>query len=375
MHAARLARFLSSSLGSTLIVATLAGCGDNTTSPDASAPVDVIVDATPDVAADKPPPQSSLIYGPCRSDNECAVGLSCSTESASGIPGGECNRVCASDEDCVLIPKDGTAAVDGYCPPAVGTAPRRCQRVCANGIDCERPGFTCRTYNSGMLTETRACIAVCTDETCVNGTVCDHESGRCRLASAMPTGRTLGQTCEPEIRAGSPTPPPDRLCRSNLCRADFNPDSRGNPYYSGWNGGYCISRCILPQGFNTSAFWGPVGMTVDLPQATCPSGGICIPGGGFAWGNLGLAVYGSYARDDLGVCMQGCQSNADCRGSDGYVCQKTIQFSQTGSRRYSNGFCFPVNCMNMATPCPTSLTCRRNTDGSGSCVPAMTMTP
>ncbi len=368
MHAARLARILSRSLCSTLIVAALAGCGDSTASPDASAPADVVTpvdatpDAAPDVSPDVPPPQSSLIYGPCRADTECAVGLTCRTERETGIPGGICNRVCMSDKDCVLIPDDGTPPVDGFCPPAVGTAPRYCQRVCANGIDCERPGFTCRVYNSGMLNETRACIAVCTDESCVDGTICDHESGRCRLASTMPTGRTLGQSCEPEVRAGSPTPPAERICRSGVCQADFNPDSRGNPFYTGWNGGYCTARCILPQGFNSSTFWGPAGMTVDLPQASCPTGGICFPAS-------------SLARGDLGVCYMGCQQNSDCRTAEGYFCQKTVQLTQTTSRRFSNGFCIPVNCMNTATPCPTGLTCRRNTNGSGSCIPAMMAAP
>lgn len=368
MQSARLARILSRSLGSTLIVAALVGCGGETTTPDAAAPVDAATDTAADTAVDttppvdKPPPQMSLIYGPCRSNDECAVGLTCRTESASGFSGGECNRECTSDKDCLLVPADGSPAIDGWCPPAVGTAPRMCMRVCANGIDCERDGYTCRVYNSGMLNETQACIPVCTDASCVNGTTCDHESGKCRPSGSTPTGRTLGQSCQPEMRAGSPTPPADQICRSGLCQPDFNPDSRGNPFYTGWNGGYCISRCILPQGFNSSTFWGPAGMTVDLPQATCPMGGVCLPAS-------------SYARGDLGTCYHSCQSNADCRGAEGYFCQKSIQLTQTTSRRFSNGFCIPVNCTNTATPCPTGFTCRRNSNGSGSCIPEMMASP
>lgn len=364
----RVASILSRSFGSTLLVAALAGCGSETTSPDAStvdATPDVAADTTPppaDVTPDKPPAQSSLIYGPCRATAECAEGLTCRTEAETGSPGGECNRTCASDKDCVLIPGDGSPPIDGYCPAAVGSAPRICQRVCANGIDCERDGYTCRVYNAGMLNQIRACIPVCTDESCVNNTVCDHDSGRCTPRGAMLTGRTLGQTCTPEMRPGSPTPPASAICRSGLCQADFTPDSRGNPFYTGWNGGYCVSRCILPQGFNSSTFWGAAGMTVDLPQASCPMGGVCLPAS-------------SYARGDLGTCYKGCVNNTDCRAAEGYFCQRSIQLSATTSRRFSNGFCIPVNCMNTMTPCPTGFDCRRNTNGSGSCIPAMMATP
>ncbi len=370
MHVARFAPILSSSLGSALLLASLAGCGSETNTPADSGTPDAPVDTAPadaseaavDVAPDRPA-QMSIIYGPCRADTECAEGLTCRTEAATGFPGGECNRTCTSDEDCVLIPTDGSTPVDGWCAPAVGSAPRMCQRVCANGIDCERPGYTCRTYNSGQLNQVSACIPVCTDESCVDGTVCDHDSGRCRAMGSTPVGRTLGQTCQPETRMGAPTPPPEMQCRSTLCQPDWTPDSRGNRFYTGWNGGYCVSRCILPAGFNSSTFWGPAGMTVALPQASCPMGGLC------------LAFNGSLARGDLGTCYQECQSNTDCRQSDGYMCQKTVQLSATNTRRFSNGFCVPVNCMNTATPCPSGLTCRRNSNGTGSCVPEMAMTP
>ena len=368
MQAARFAPHFSRALGFALVAAALAACGGETASPDAATADVTPVDAAPDVApdlveVDKPPPQSSLIYGPCRADAECAEGLTCRTEAASGISGGECNRTCTGDKDCVLILPDGAGAVDGWCPPAVGSAPRTCVRVCANGVDCERPeAFTCRVYNAGTLTEVRACIHVCSETSCINGNVCDHESGRCRPMGTPPTGRTLGQTCQPETRTGSPTPPPDRICRSGLCQPDFNPDSRGNPFYTGWNGGYCLSRCILPEGFNSSTFWGKPGMTVPLPQANCPMGGVCLPSS-------------SYARGDLGSCYQGCTTNTDCRASDGYFCQRQIQLTQTTSRRFANGFCVPVNCTTAATPCPSGFSCRRNTNGSGSCIPAMMASP
>ena len=137
----------------------------------------------------RPPMKPSDIYGPCDSDAECVDGLTCNTEARTGFPGGQCNRTCTSDDDCVLRPSDGSAPVDGWCRPAVGDAPRTCSRVCANGIDCERTGYTCRQFNPGMLNQVSACVAVCTADSCVNGTACNADTGLCRMAGSTPTGR------------------------------------------------------------------------------------------------------------------------------------------------------------------------------------------
>lgn len=372
MRASPSAAFFAVPFG--LVLALGAGCGSTTSNPtpDAGGGNDVAVmpdasgdgqtggDASQDVPADEPKPMKpSQIYGPCNADSQCEDGLTCRTEAASGAPGGECNVACTSDEDCVLRPSDGSAAIDGWCQPTSDGSPRRCLRVCANGIDCERAGYTCRVFNSGQLNQVRACISVCTDDTCTHNTVCDHQSGRCIARGTTPTGRTLGQTCEPTVRAGSPTPPAEQQCVSQLCQADWTPDSRGNRYYTGWNGGYCISRCILPAGFNSSTFWAET----TLPQSNCPMGGICFPSS-------------TLARGDIGVCYQGCTTNADCRADQGYFCQKTVQLSATNIRRYQNGYCVPVNCLNTMTPCPMGFTCRVNAAGNqGQCIPSMPATP
>jgi hypothetical protein len=349
------------------ITAFVVGCGTETVQPDAAVPDVVAVDVPADKAVVDvmPPPPDvaeivSQIYGPCRSDNGCETGLTCRTEATDGFPGGECNRECTSNDDCVLVPNDGSSPSDAWCPPSVGGRPRMCMRVCLNGIACQRRGYTCRTFNANEPDPVRACVPVCTDESCVTGTTCEHESGRCRPAGTMPVGRTIGQTCEPEVRMGVPTPPREMQCVSGLCNADWQPDSRGNRYYTGWNGGYCSARCILPVGFNSSDFWGePM-----LPQANCPTNSLC------------LAFAGSFSRGDLGVCYQSCTANSDCRADQGYFCQKTIQLSATNTRRFTNGFCTPVNCLNTMTPCPDGLTCRRNNTGTaGSCVPPTMTVP
>ncbi len=345
------APFASRSLCIAALVGAFAACSSSTPQPTPDAATEAAV--MPDAAADTPPARpASDIYGPCRSTMECAAGLTCRTEAESGLSGGECNRTCMTDDDCVLQPSDGSAPVDGWCQPSVNGGPRLCARVCTNGIDCERSGYSCRTFNSGQLNQVRACVGICTAESCVDGNVCDLDANRCRPRNAPATGRTLGQSCLPSTRAGVMAPEAMR-CRSDLCNPDWSPDSRGNRFYTGWNGGYCQSRCILPAGYNSSNFWGEM----MLPQANCPQGGLC------------LAFSGSLARGDIGVCLKSCNSNADCRASEGYFCQKTVQLSASNTRRYSNGYCIPVNCANTATPCPTGLTCRMNANGTGSCIP------
>lgn len=385
MLARRSMLHLSKALGLCVVVSLAAACGSETaqapvdsgtpdqgsldvghpdgtapdgTAPDASTDDVAQADGGRDAAPDARPPLKtpSQLYGPCNADAECVEGFTCRTEADTGAPGGECNHECRTDDDCVLFPADGSNPVDGYCAAAAGSAPRRCLRVCLNGIDCERDGYTCRVFNANQVNEVQACVAICTDDSCVNGTVCDSESGRCRTPGFRPVGRTVGQTCAPAMRGTEPATPPEMQCRSENCNADWLPDSRGNRFYTGWNGGYCLGRCILPQGYNSSTFWN---MTT-LPQANCPSGSICYPNG-------------SLSRGDQGVCLKECHNNGECRGMDGYICQQSVSLSATNIRRYMNGYCIPQNCANAATPCPTGLMCRRTTrsDGSvtGACVP------
>ena len=59
--------------------------------------------------------------------------------------------------------------------------------------------------------------------------------------------------------------------------------------------------------------------------------------------------------------MTECTSNADCR--TGYACLQDITLSSGATASYSNGVCFPGNCM--TTGCPDGYTCQAVTDSSG----------
>jgi hypothetical protein len=341
---------------SALAASALGACSSTPAPNDAGTPVDVVVSAdvpaTPadsglaDVpAADRGRPMRAPqpIYGACTSNAECEEGLTCRTEGESGVPGGQCNRECTRDDDCVL---GGEAPADGYCTPATTANPRRlCQRVCVNGIDCERPGFTCQLIS--QLTMLRVCIPVCTAESCVDGTTCNPGSNRCERASMPSTGAAFGAPCR---APNDPMISTETRCPSNLCFAENNFDSNGRPVPTGWvGGGMCISRCILPQGYNSSTLW----PERELPQANCPNDAVCFPNG-------------TLTRGDLGLCLKECTANTDCR--PGFFCRKTYQLGMGRTTTFNNGYCTPVNCAAAGMSCPAGHTCRMSSATAGICV-------
>lgn len=291
------------------------------------------------------------IYGECRNNADCDEGLTCSTEAEQGFPGGQCNRSCTRDDDCVLYPRNGSPPVDGYCAPADMMGRRTCRRVCVNGADCEREGYTCTTLNARTINEVKVCIPICSEATCRDCTTCNPDTGLCRPPGAPAAmGRAVGETCRAST---DPMATAATRCRSDLCNAESLPDSMGRPTYTGWNGGSCIARCILPEGYNPATYWDGEA----LPRGTCPQGALCLPNG-------------SQAEGDLGICLDECTQDSDCRRNQGYFCRKSFQVSTTRTVRFTNGFCVPVNCRATGMSCPTGFTCRAASTTSGTCIPA-----
>lgn len=349
----------SSWLASTLLLFAV-GCSDEVANPT---PVDAGVDAPAvdapavdaPVEAGRPMRNPQPLYGPCDSAAECRDDMICRRAADTGFPGGQCNRECTRDDECVLFPA-GAKPIDGYCQPANSEGRRYCARVCANGIDCERDGYTCQALNAGTINAVNVCIPVCTASSCIDGTVCNFETGRCRAADAPAlTGRTLGQSC---VANADPAMTPATVCQSGLCNPQVVRDSMGAPFQTGSNGGFCVSRCILPQGYNSSNIW----TDMELPRGNCPENGICF-------------ISRTYAEGDIGTCLQSCTQDTDCRASEGYYCRKTFQLSATRTRTFTNGFCSPINCAATTGThtCPSGYTCRRTMSGTtvvGNCVPA-----
>ncbi len=335
------------------------GCSSSTsTTPTTDAgtadtgSADVAVDTGP-VDTGPPPRTPQAIYGACRNDAECADGNTCLTATNTGMPSGQCNRECTTDDDCVLM--TGGQAVDGYCQPANAGGHRYCARVCVNGIDCERDGYSCLGINAGTIHAVNICIPICTDATCTEGTICDHETNRCRVPGdgGTPPGRTLGQTC---VANNDTTATPATTCRSSLCSPQVVPDSQGHPYQTGFNGGSCYTRCILPQGYNSSNIW-PM---QTLPQSNCPDSAVC-------W------INSTMAEGDIGICLPSCMSNSDCRASEGYECRKQFKVG-THTYTFDNGICTRIDCSVTGHACPTGYMCRIThptaTTSTGQCIPS-----
>lgn len=321
-----------------------------TTDSGADAPVDA-------AEAGRPMRNPQPLYGPCDSAAECRDDLTCRRAVDTGLPGGQCNRECTRDDECVLL-LPGGKPIDGYCQAADREGRRFCARVCANGIDCERDGYTCLGINPNTVDAVNVCVPVCTATSCIDGTVCDTETGRCRAADApVSPGRTLGQPC---VATTDPAMTPETVCRSGLCSPQVARDSAGAPFQTGNNGGFCVSRCILPQGYNSSNIWSDD----ELPRSNCPANGVCF-------------ISRTYAEGDVGTCVQSCTEDSDCRVSEGYACRKTFRLSATRTRTFDNGFCEPFDCAApRARACPSGYTCRRTMSGTtvvGDCIPSGAM--
>ena len=300
-------RHHASLLGLSFIVA-LGGCDGGDGDADASA----------DGAA---PLEMSALFGACEQDWQCpGEGAFCRT-GIDGFPGGSCTIACEDRTPC------DTRGVYHHCATREGETESFCERRCLNGLDCGRDGYTC----AGSLPPSGGvCISVCSsDEECGTGAVCDRYTALC-AAAVSTTGATNGEPCAD-----------NDACRSGQCLAEQGSD--GTP--TGWIGGYCVSNCILPTGFNNNDFFaGPA-----LPNGGCPAG-VCLP-----------AVGGNNSVRDLGRCYVECVSDGDCRG--GYTCLKDISLSSGGTSSYSNGLCVPANCEREG--CPTGYTCQMVTDSGG----------
>ncbi|UJR83749.1 Hypothetical protein I5071_58200 [Sandaracinus amylolyticus] len=265
---------------------------------------------------------ASELFGPCVEDSQCpGEGAVCRRDD-HGFPGGHCSVPCDDRTPC-----DAFGSYH-HCVRREGETQSYCEQRCRNGLDCGRVAYTC----AGELPPSGGvCIGVCSsDAECSTGYTCERNSAQCVPAgTSEPSGAAVGEPC------GG-----DDECRSAACLLEAN---GGTP--SGFVGGSCIGRCILPAGYNSNFFFsGPV-----LPRAGCAGEtDVCFPDG-------------SLTEGDLGVCLDGCTSSADCR--PGYACRQTFQ-TASSSASFENGVCLPIDCA--STACPTGYQCRQvpRSDGS-----------
>ena len=320
------------SLGALAVL--LCACGDDGGSPGGEDAGPIDIDSGPADAGWDAGPVPSELFGPCYTDEQCPGPDAVCRKPVDGWPEGYCTRECPGG--------DRTPCDDGltfnHCLEQEDGSGFFCEKKCLNGLDC-RDSYTCTGSFDAM--GNGICVGLCSsDEDCGGGAdvACNEWSGQCMAASDIPaSGSETGGTCED-----------DDGCLSGNCLAAYDPG------FSGWNGGYCLGFCLLPQGYNMNTFWG--GNEEDpadaLPQGTCPGDNtVCFPNG-------------SYARGDLGVCLAGCSADSDCRDEDAYYCLKDIDLASGDVSSYTRGVCLPMSCR--FDECPTGFECRTLSTSSGS---------
>jgi hypothetical protein len=381
-------------VASTGLVACSGGTGD----PDVQPTDDVQTDGnTQDVGTDVPRdtgrPITPYSFGPCptASGLSCPAGTMCLDAATSGYAGGICTHTCTADTDCRGV---GGGTRPGLCA-TIGTA-QYCVRDCTDrtmatpqpgiGETCERDDAICRNVvRSGTYRgECTPSCGVMGGPACDTGTRCNAWTGRCEPMSAPnpPPGAENGDACmrDGDCRSGNRCIPefltgtPQHLCatgNTRTCNTDTECGGAAgsciNRYFTfgtpglptGWVGGFCMSSCSLPVGFNSSTFWS----MARLPQSNCPTASICVP------------YLGQAARDE-GLCRFECTADTNCR--PGYVCNRQFGTS-TGTRTFPNGYCAPMNCLQTGRTCPAGYACERravatNTSNppnfTGVCVPS-----
>ncbi len=312
------------SLVSILVAAT--ACGDSRPPPtDGGSDGGVlVVDSGSDSGQHDAGP--SYLFGPCTTDDQCpGPDEVCRTAADDGWAGGFCTRTC--------MPPDRGPCDDGviynHCLEQTDGSGSYCEQRCLNGVDCMRDGYTCVGDFGGGA---GMCVPICSsDEECGGGTQCNPWAGTCVPSGGVPTNAVHGDPCTANAD-----------CRSEQCLLERS--TAGTP--TGWNGGYCYGPCILPNGYNTNTFFDGTA----LPQGTCPEGDVCF-------------VNGSYTRGDLGACLHGCATDADCRGAEGYSCLKDFDLPSGGTSSYTNGVCLPIDCN--VDDCPTGYMCQSVATASG----------
>lgn len=276
------------SIASALVGAAIAGCPSDPGPTDAALPDAPYPDAMIYTASE--------MYGPCVIDAQCPGEGAVCRPNVDGFPGGYCTVPCDDRTPC-----EGLGTQNNHCVQLTGEDRAYCEVNCVNGRDCRGEGYSCL---ADQLPTGGLCIPVCNaDAQCGAGAICDEHTGRCVPEGGEATGAITGEACA----SGD-------ACASGACVPPAN----------GFTGGYCISNCVLPMGFNTNTFFeGTV-----LPPGGCPDDGICMP------------FNGSFAARDLGVCLDGCMEDGDCR--TGYFCRKDYQLQMGGPTfSYENGVCWP----------------------------------
>lgn len=230
-----------------LLAASLAACGDDTTTRDAGGDGGLIVsrpdagpsfdsgpDAGPapaDAGADAGP---SGAGAPCTTDADCtgAAGT-CLTESDTGLPGGYCSAECLDDIEC---PHDAECVTIGK---GLGNCFVVCDRASA---DACRRGYGCAPGDDPKRPDRGYCAPGCeADDDCETGQRCDRDGGFGGAGACYTVDAQIGDPCASDADCGMSgfclASWPDGTCVTVGCDYDTNTGCSGD------------AQCLRPMRF------------------------------------------------------------------------------------------------------------------------------
>jgi len=250
----------------------------------------------------------STLAAPCAADTECGADLQCWSVNTAGIaafvggaPHGYCTRACRLTTDCSDV--DPSAVCSGPGAEGTGICLRGClskeplpgEAKCLNRVDqmCLSTAALGREPFSTTERQPGVCVPSCgSDEDCAPR-LCDLVSGLC--LDRVAAGAAIGAACtaDAECAGGLCVEP---LAGSRFCSAGCALDSLGCGFGSDANPRE--AACLLP--------W--------------------ISQGGVSEG-----------RQDLGICLQLCNSDPDCT-QPSWVCD-----TASGGLPGAAGACVPAD--------------------------------
>ncbi|HRV17952.1 MAG TPA: hypothetical protein P5317_08070, partial [Myxococcota bacterium] len=266
-----------------------------------------------------------LVGDPCTTDADCASGI-CWDELNKGLPGGYCVDKCTEEYGC-WDPAN-------ICVSYLGDS--FCAKKCTPGVSGEcRDAYECLDLGGGN----GACWAKCTtDSQCSVAGRCDLDSGLCTCLLGQHLDSDAGACVYDDC---------EYLGCANL---NLNCDPAG-----GCSGACAVcTDCVSGTELSSSgrcvrigaAWGGPCEVDADCPGSGTPgedtfcnksgTGGFCMQLGAPDYVGDGQpctgdpysvgvkVVYGSYL---VSVCLQGCDTNADCRA--GYTCSTDMDYNHS----------------------------------------------
>lgn len=134
------------------------------------------------------------------------------------------------------------------------------------------------------------------------------DAGSTPDSGVIDAGPTVGDACSAMSQCGGAAP---------ICQGFGNGVEQ-----------YCVATCTARGLFSDGG----------LPRAECPARSVCLP---------------DFNRQRTGTCLAECNSDTDCRTTEGYFCRRLSLDGGTGQT--SNGYCAPMHCRSRG--CSSSFEC------------------